>query len=168
MPVTDVQKDPDSLTMTVTAEFPASVERVWQLWEDPRQLERWWGPPTYPATVVDHDLSPGGKVSYFMTGPDGDQPKGWWRIVSVDAPHRLEFEDGFADEDWNPNPDMPTMTVRVDLREQRPDSTRMTLETLFQSTDAMEQILEMGAEEGMTQALNQIDELLAESETAKS
>ena len=168
MPVTDVQKDPDSLTMTVTAEFPASVERVWQLWEDPRQLERWWGPPTYPATVVDHDLSPGGKVSYYMTGPDGDQPKGWWRIVSVDAPHRLEFEDGFADEDWNPNPDMPTMTVRVDLREQRPDSTRMTLETLFQSTDAMEQILEMGAEEGMTQALNQIDELLAESETAKS
>src|SRR5918996_6172344 len=160
MTVLAVDRDAVALTLTIVSEFDAPAARVWQVWADPRQLERWWGPPTYPATVVDHDLSPGGKVSYYMTGPDGDQPKGWWRIVSVDAPHRLEFEDGFADEDWNPNPDMPTMTVRVDLREQRPDSTRMTLETLFQSTDAMEQILEMGAEEGMTQALNQIDELL--------
>ena len=52
MSVTSVQKDTDNLTMTITAEFDAPVDRVWQLWENPRQLERWWGPPTYPATVV--------------------------------------------------------------------------------------------------------------------
>ena len=52
-------RTPRALTMTITAEFDAPIERVWQLWADPRQLERWWGPPTYPATVVDHDLSPG-------------------------------------------------------------------------------------------------------------
>ena len=51
MTVTNVHKDPEALTMTITAEFDAPVERVWQLWADPRQLERWWGPPTYPATV---------------------------------------------------------------------------------------------------------------------
>jgi uncharacterized protein YndB with AHSA1/START domain len=45
--VTAVRKDPQSRTMTVVAEFEASPERVWQLWADPRQLERWWGPPTY-------------------------------------------------------------------------------------------------------------------------
>ena len=47
-----VRKDPSSRTMTLEAEFDASPERVWQLWADPRQLERWWGPPTYPATVT--------------------------------------------------------------------------------------------------------------------
>ena len=52
MTVTAVRKDPDALTMTLTAEFEASPERVWQLWADPRQLERWWGPPTYPATFT--------------------------------------------------------------------------------------------------------------------
>ena len=57
MSVTSVHKDPETMTMTVTAEYDAPVARVWQLWADPRQLERWWGPPTYPATVVDHDLS---------------------------------------------------------------------------------------------------------------
>ena len=118
MTVTSVHKDPEALTMTITAEFDAPVERVWQLWEDPRQLERWWGPPTYPATVVDHDLTPGGTVTYFMTGPEGDKSRGWWRVLAVDAPRRLEFEDGFADDAGNPNPDMPTMTIRVALDEQ--------------------------------------------------
>ena len=59
MTVTAVHKDPRRLTLTVEAEFDASAERVWQLWADPRQLERWWGPPTYPATVTTHDLAPG-------------------------------------------------------------------------------------------------------------
>ena len=57
MTVTSFRKDPEALTMTITAELDATVERAWQLWADPRQLERWWGPPTYPATVVDHDLA---------------------------------------------------------------------------------------------------------------
>ncbi|MEJ7695518.1 MAG: SRPBCC domain-containing protein [Candidatus Limnocylindrales bacterium] len=47
MTVTAVRKDPEDLTLTITAQFDASPERVWQLWADPRQLERWWGPPTY-------------------------------------------------------------------------------------------------------------------------
>ena len=69
MTVTSVHKDPEALTMTITAEFDATVERAWQLWADPRQLERWWGPPTYPATVVDHDLAPGGRVTLLHDRP---------------------------------------------------------------------------------------------------
>ena len=52
MTVTSVRTDPDTLTLTLTAEFEASPERVWNLWSDPRKLERWWGPPTYPATFT--------------------------------------------------------------------------------------------------------------------
>lgn len=159
MSVTDVQKDPASLTLTITSEFAAPVARVWQVWEDPRQLERWWGPPTYPATVVDHDLTPGGKVSYFMTGPEGDQHHGWWRVVAVDAPHRLEFEDGFADDTGTPNPDLPVTMTRVSLNEQA-GRTQMAIETTFPSLEAMEQVISMGAEEGMKAALGQIDDLL--------
>ena len=71
MSVTDIHKDPEQLTMTVVTELDAPVDRAWQLWADPRKLERWWGPPTYPATFVDHDLTPGGRCSYYMTGPGG-------------------------------------------------------------------------------------------------
>ena len=162
MTVKDVRKDADALTMTIVTEFDAPVERVWQLWNDPRQLEQWWGPPTYPATFVDHDLTAGGKVSYFMTGPEGDTPHGWWRVLEVEAPHRLEFEDGFADDSGKPNPEMPVMIMRVTLEEDA-GRTRMAIETKFASTDDMEQILSMGMEEGMRSAVEQMDDVLARS-----
>lgn len=98
MTVLAVDRDPVALTLTIVSEFDAPAARVWQVWADPRQLERWWGPPTYPATVVDHHLTPGGRVTYYMTGPHGEKYHGWWRVIAVDPPHSLKIEDGFADE----------------------------------------------------------------------
>ncbi len=162
MTVTAVRKSPEALTMTITAEFDASPQRVWQLWADPRQLERWWGPPTYPATFTEHDLSPGSRVTYHMTGPEGDQPRGWWEIVEADAPRTLVFRDGFANDDGQPNPDLPVMTFQVTIEDIGGGRARMSIESIFPSTEAMEQVLAMGMEEGLTQAVGQIDTILAE------
>jgi uncharacterized protein YndB with AHSA1/START domain len=159
MTVTDVRKDPANRTFTITSTFDAPIERVWQVWADPRQLERWWGPPTYPATVTSHDLRPGGRVTYFMTGPEGDMPGGWWEVVAVDAPRRLEFDDGFADADGNPSEDGPVTHAVVTLEEDG-GKTTMTLTSSFPSTEVMEQMLSMGMEEGITGALGQVDDLL--------
>ncbi len=159
MPSIHVLKDTSALSMTVTTQLPAPVERVWQLWADPRQLERWWGPPTYPATVSEHDLTPGGRVLYFMTGPEGDRHHGWWRVLSVDPPRGMEVEDGFGDDAGNPNPEMPTMGMRLTLEEDA-EGTRMTLVTTFPSLEAMEELLAMGMEEGIKAAMGQIDGLL--------
>ena len=161
MTVTAVRKDLQSLTMTLEAEFDASPERVWQLWADPRQLERWWGPPTYPATVLDHELAPGGRVTYYMTGPEGDRHRGWWRVLAVEPPHRLEFEDGFADGTGEPDPNVPTVTVRVALTELEDGVTTMLIETTFPTLEAMEKMVAMGMAEGITLAIGQIDGLLS-------
>ena len=161
MTVTDVRKDTTALTLTVASEWEAPIARVWQLWADPRKLERWWGPPTYPATVVAHDLRPGGKVSYFMTGPEGDQHHGWWKIVAVEEPNRLDFEDGFADTEGNPDDSMPTTQSTVTLAELSSGATRMTIEARFSSRQAMDQMIEMGMEEGLAAAMGQIDAVLA-------
>jgi uncharacterized protein YndB with AHSA1/START domain len=147
--------------MTLVAEFDAAPDRVWQVWSDPRQLERWWGPPTYPATVEEHDLSPGGRVTYFMTGPDGDKPRGYWQITAAEPPRRLEFVDGFADDSGAPVDSMPQSTVKVDLRDRPQGGTRMEVRTVFASAEAMEQLLAMGMAEGMAEAAAQIDALLA-------
>jgi uncharacterized protein YndB with AHSA1/START domain len=162
MTVTAVRKDPSALTMTLEAEFAASAERVWQLWSDPRQLERWWGPPTYPATVTAHDVRPGGRVEYHMTGPEGDQVHGYWEVLEADAPHRLVFRDGFANADSSPNDDMPTNIARVSIEEIGDARTRMSIESEFPSTEAMDRVLAMGMEEGITEAVGQIDAMLAE------
>jgi uncharacterized protein YndB with AHSA1/START domain len=162
MTVTAVRKDTEALTMTLDAEFDASADRVWQLWADPRQLERWWGPPTYPATFTKHDLAPGSRVEYHMTGPEGDQPKGYWVILEAEPPHRLVVQDGFANEDGTPNDDFPTGEMRVTIQEANPGRTRMSIESHYASREAMEQLLAMGEEQGLTEAVGQIDGILAE------
>lgn len=161
MSVTSVDKDFDSLTLTLVADFDAPAERVWQLWADPRQMERWWGPPTYPAIVEQHDLTPGGAVTYFMTSPEGEKYRGWWRVTSVNPPKSLEFTDGFANQDGTPNAEMPTTTVRMQLTE-RDRGTRMELRSVFNSREEMEQLVNMGAVEGLQQSVGQMDALLAD------
>jgi uncharacterized protein YndB with AHSA1/START domain len=162
MTVTAVRKDTDALTLTLDAEFDASPERVWQLWADPRQLERWWGPPTYPATVDSHDLRSGGRVEYHMTGPDGDQPHGYWDIEEADPPSRLVFRDGFANADGTPNSDLPLNEMRVAIAKTGNGRTRMSIQSIFPDAAAMEQMLAMGMEEGLKQAVGQIDAIVAD------
>ncbi len=168
MTVTAVRKDPAARSLTLEAEFNASAERVWQLWADPRQLERWWGPPTYPATFTRHDLSQGSRVEYHMTGPEGDQPKGYWDVLETDPPHRLRVRDGFRNDDGSLNDELPPGEMRVTIEEIGDGRTRMLIENISPSTEALEQVLAMGMEEGMTEAVGQIDAILAEDTVASA
>jgi uncharacterized protein YndB with AHSA1/START domain len=159
MTVISVDKDLDNLAVDLVAEFEAPMERVWELWADPRKLEQWWGPPTYPATVVKHAMEPGGDVTYYMTSPEGERYHGWWRITAVNPPRSLEFLDGFADSDGNPVPDMPSSTVQVTFSEHG-DGTRMQMHSVYGSREALDQVIEMGALEGVRLSVGQMDALL--------
>ena len=161
MSVISSTKNLEALSFTLVAEFNAGVERVWQLWEDPRQLERWWGPPTYPATFERFDFEPGGKAGYYMTGPQGEKAGGWWRFTAIQAPNRLEFDDGFADDDGAPIEAIGTGHATVTL-EEIGDRTRMTILSTFESEEQMNKMVKMGMEEGMKEAVGQIDAIIAE------
>ena len=160
MSVISVEKDFDRLSLTLMAEFDSPIERVWQLWADPGLLERWWGPPTHPATMRKHDLTVGGEVSYFMTGPEGERSGGWWRVTSVDPPVSLEFTDGYANRDGTPNAELPTTAMQVRLTEQD-GVTRMELRLIFDSRERMEQLQHLGAFEVFPQSVGQMDAVLA-------
>ena len=82
-------------------------------------------------------------------------------MIAVDPPHRLEFEDGFADAAGDPNPEMPTMVIRVTLVERAGGGTRLTIATKFPSAEAMDQLIAMGMEEGIAGAMGQMDALVA-------
>jgi uncharacterized protein YndB with AHSA1/START domain len=155
MSVVSVEKDYDNLSLVLVAEFAAPIERVWQLWADPRQLERWWGPPSHPSTVETHDLSPGGEVTYRM----GEHSRGWWRVTAVDPPSSLEFIDGFANRDGTPNADLPTTSVQVRLAD-HDGGTRMELRFIFASRERMEQLERGGAFEVFPVSVGQMDAVL--------
>ncbi len=161
MPVIDISKDIDTRTLTITAEFAAPVQRLWDLYADPRQLERVWGPPTYPATFVDHALTPGSRSTYYMTSPEGERFYGFWEITSVTEPTGFAFDDGFADADFAPQPGMPVSGNAV-VFEPAGDGTRATWTSRYATAEDMRKVLDMGMEEGAREAMGQIDDLLAE------
>ncbi|MGL4172949.1 MAG: SRPBCC family protein [Actinomycetota bacterium] len=160
MPVTDATHDLDMRTLTITADFAAPGERIWQIYADPRQLEQVWGPPTYPAKVYDHDLRSGGRVTHIMTGPEGDRHAGYWDVTAVDEPRSFSFRDGFADLDFTPNADLPVSTG-VFTFTQHESGTRAIYRNTYETAEALQQVLDMGMIEGATAAINQIDALFA-------
>lgn len=159
MPVVSTTQDLEALTLTIVSDLAAPPSQVWGLWSDPRQLERWWGPPTWPATFEQHDLVVGGASRYYMTGPEGEKARGWWEFVRVEEPRLIEFDDGFSDDSGAPNPQMPTIRGRVELEESSA-GTLMTITSTFATAEQMQQLVSMGMPEGMTLAVGQIDQLL--------
>lgn len=159
MPVTDVVTDADSLTMTVIADLAAPVERVWNAYTDPEQLNRFWGPPGWPATFTVWNPVVGGRAQYTMNGPRGEKSSGSWEFLAIDAPHSFEVIDAFADEDGTPLEGFPSMRMTFTF-EPTDDGTRMVNTSYFDSAEALEQVVAMGAVEGTRMAMAQLDAVL--------
>jgi uncharacterized protein YndB with AHSA1/START domain len=159
MPVIDINADTENLTLTVTAEFAAPIERVWAAYSDPRQLERFWGPPGWPATFYTWDHTVGGRADYGMTGPHGDSHRAYWEFLEIDEPRGFSVLDGFSDEHGRPNGDMPAM--RIDFTFSSTEAgTRMVSSSRFDSIEALQTVLDMGVVEGTRMAMSQIDAVL--------
>lgn len=159
MPVTDITTDTDNLTMTLTADVDAPVDRLWRAFTQPRQLERFWGPPGWPATFTAFDFTVGGHADYAMTSPQGEKSRGTWEFLAIDEGRSFEVLDAFADEDGEPMSGFPSMRMRFSFDETATGS-RLSNITYFTSVEALEQVVAMGAVEGSRMAMNQLDTVL--------
>lgn len=164
VPITSVRKNHDALTLTVIADFTASIARLWEAYTDPRQLEKFWGPVEWPATFTRHDVYPGGQSHYFMTGPQGERSAGKWDFLGIHPGHSFEVRDAFAEEDGKEKADLPAMRVTFQF-ERTDEGSRLVTTTHFDSTEQLEQLTAMGMEEGLISAMSQIDGVLADTET---
>jgi len=161
MPITSLSRDPETLTLTLVADFPVPLKRLWAAWKDPRTLERFWGPPPWPATFTRHELVPGGRSEYYMTGPKGETSRGYWSVLAVEPEVSFEVEDGFCHPDGTSNDALPGSRMKMTF-EATPGGSRFTSVTTFPSLEAMEQLVAMGMLEGVRAAFGQLDEVLAD------
>lgn len=159
MPVTEITTDPEALTMTLVADFAAPPERLWRAFTDPEQLERFWGPPGWPARFTAFDFAVGGRAQYAMTGPRGERSRGSWEFVRIDGPDGFEVLDGFVDENGELIDDMPVMRMTFTF-ELTAAGSRLVNVTHFTSVEALDEVVAMGAVEGSTLAINQLDAVL--------
>ncbi len=161
MTVTSVDKDVERLTLTLTAEFDAPLERVWELWADPRKLERWWGPPTAPGDLRAPRARPRRHGHLLHDRPGGRaRPRRVADHVAVDPP-RVAATSRTA----SPTPtatsiaDMPTTDVQMRLTE-HDGGTRMELRFAFESTEHMERLERWGAFAVFPQSVGQMDAII--------
>lgn len=162
MPIVSVTSDPATLTLTSIGEYPVPVELLWGAWADPRQLERFWGPPTWPATFRRHDMQAGGRSEYSMTGPNGEKSNGYWVFEEVVPTSRFVVRDGFADEAGQANDGMPSCRMEMRFESLPGGGSRYVGVTTFPSAEAMQAMVQMGMVEGLTAAMGQLDAVLAD------
>ncbi|ALQ32125.1 ATPase [Arthrobacter sp. YC-RL1] len=159
MPVTSVLKDPETLTLTVHANFPVPVSRLWDAYLDPRQIEKFWGPVEYPATFTRHDGAVGGRSNYYMTSPEGEQFHGYWIWNEVVEHKFFEVTDGFAHSDGSVNEDLPA-TRTVFSFDSHEEGSKLTITANFDSAEELEQVVVMGMIDGTRSAMSQIEQVL--------
>ena len=145
--------------LVLTRYFAAPVQLVWEAHTDCAHLSHWWGPKGWELTHCKLELKIGGKWHYCMSGEhEGNQMQSWglatYQVIA--APNRLVYQDTFSDQDGNVNPEMPEMIVTILLTEQQA-GTLLTNKTLFESTEARQQVIDMGMEVGITQTWDRLD-----------
>lgn len=160
MPVVDIQKNLDAAQLTLVAELAAPLPTAWNLYAEQQLVEKWWGPPGYPATFSNHELEPGSTVNYFMTGPDGEEYHGLWQVLDVVPQQSIHFTDRFADSHGQVDDALPASDVVVTFESLDGNRSRITTVTTMDSRANLEEVLNMGAEEGTVQAMNQMDALI--------
>lgn len=164
MPTQSFSVDETTLTMTTVSDFPVSRERLWDAYADARQIEKFWGPPEWPATFTRHDFALGGRSEYHMTGPDGEISAGYWEVVAMDLGHSFEVVDGFREVGSGFSPDIEPMRVSYRF-ESVGSASRLTSVTYFPSAEVLAQMREMGMEEGTAMAMEQIEAVVSDHES---
>src|SRR5262249_35659512 len=100
-----------------------------------------------------HDRTRGRPASRLLGGPRGRRAASAPRPPPLPAPRPRGAPRPAA---------LPITMTRVRIEGVGHGRTRMSIESVFPSAEAMEQILAMGMEEGLTQAVGQIGAILAE------
>lgn len=159
---TVVTKDVASKKISLTREFNADLELVWQAYTDSDILDQWWAPKPWKAETKAIDFREGGYWLYAMVGPEGERH--WARVdyTLIQPLKRFEAVDSFCNENGeNTNTDLPSAEWLHQFSE-TPHGTRVATVLSFATETDMRAILEMGFEEGMLGAIGNLVDWLAD------
>ena len=154
-------KDLPNKRMTVTRTFDGEPEDVWNAWSQRELLDQWWAPRPWHAETQSMDFKVGGSWVYAMVGPDNERHYARIDYITIEKPNHIYCEDYFCDEEGVRNADFPTMFWDVTLQATGMQ-TKVVVDIAFTEEAHIDQIIQMGFQEGFTSALNNLDEYLRE------
>ncbi len=155
----DFLVDKENNTMTVKRGFAANKQLVWDCYTKSELLDQWFAPKPLTTKTKFMDFSEGGHWHYAMVEPDGQEYWGRMDYETIQPIDIFTSLDGFCDETGVLNPDLPRSKWVVTFTDELAHTVVQTLVS-YTSTEALEQMIEMGMKEGMTSTLERLDELL--------
>ena len=136
--------------INLVREFDAPRELVFEMWEKPEHMMRWWGPRGFTLTKCEVDFRAGGKFSWVMRGLDKKDYPFEGEYVEVKPPERIVF-DGLVHN--VPGQKAHTVVTFDDLGTR----TRLTVHQEY----TFEAPMTRGAYEGWSQSLERLAGLIA-------
>jgi PhnB protein len=152
-----VQKE--DRTITVERSFNAPLDLVRAAWTEADILCQWWAPKPYIYVIQSLDFREGGRLLYYMEGPQGDRHHCFFDYETVRPKTFYSGQDGFCDEHGTATDVIPSTRWENHFNAQDASTTVRCLLT-FASTEALEKTLAMGFKEGFIMGLDQLDEWL--------
>lgn len=155
----DFLVDKEKNTITVVKEFAANRSLVWDCYTQSELLDQWFAPQPWKARTKTMDFSPGGYWLYAMCGPDGEEHWGRMDYESIHPIENYVAWDGFCDAEGALNPALPRAKWVATFSE-KGKNTVVEIEVTYNSLNDLETVINMGMKEGLTMALEGLDELL--------
>ena len=147
---------------TIPDDPDAPLALVWRAYTDRNILEQWWAPQPFRAETKTMDFAIGGFWQYAMVGPNGEKHWGRMNYLAIDNHKSINIEDVFCDSEGNTNTDLPTSKGQIVFTETE-NGTRVDFKTIYTSEAALQTIIEMGFEQGITIQLDQLANLIKEN-----
>ncbi|MBC5991930.1 SRPBCC family protein [Pontibacter cellulosilyticus] len=150
----------ENKTITVKREFAAELPLVWDAYTKSEILDQWWAPKPWKARTKTMDFREGGHWHYAMVGPEGEEHWALATYKTIDPKRRFTALDGFADAEGVVNTEMPQSDWEVSFT---PIQELTLVENLitFDDLAQLETTIQMGFKEGLTAAMENLDQLLA-------
>ncbi|WP_430402695.1 SRPBCC family protein [Fluviicola sp.] len=155
----DFSVDKENKTIEVKREFAAERSLVWDAYTKQEILDQWWAPKPWKAKTKSMDFKEGGVWLYAMVSPEGEEH---WAIVDytkIQVPELFAGLDAFTDKDGNIKKEMPRSKWEVSF-EDKDEHTEVKIHISYDDLAQLEATIAMGFKEGLSMAMENLDELL--------
>ena len=158
----DFTVNKETSTVHVKKEFAANPDLVWDAFTKPELLDQWWAPKPWLAKTKSMEFKVGGQRIYAMCGPEGEVHWALADYTSISPKTNFKFLDAFCDEAGTISNEMPLSDWNIDFVA-KGDSTVVNIAIKHQTLADLETIIGYGFKEGFTMAMNNLDEIFANS-----
>jgi len=151
--------DKENKSIIIKRAFAAELPLVWDAYTKPELLDQWWAPKPWKARTKTMDFREGGHWHYAMCGPAGEEHWGLMSFLKIQTQKKYSGLDGFTDAEAKLNKELPQAKWEVAFTSNG-GTTLVEYLSTYDELAQLEAILQMGFKEGMTMALEGLDELL--------